>query len=561
MEDTPRVSGTLRALFRGEAADLLKGSQTRARKLKAALRASVVDSVGAGKLTWAGFVEGVEETDEKLMRKQRMTFNLFLSEIKDLVGDETNTDEVHESAFAVFNLLDDVSQSDQVLSLLRAAPVFAVPSHLLGVQAKQAQLAKILRTESVAKNTFASLQVHVRALSEWRAGLAGGALHAREDSKSSSNTNQREYGREVLFQFDTADFLFREPVKVSKQPEVVRMGGAPPSSSQSLTSKPRKEGAAAEQRRAAAAPAAAPSMVAVGNWLQDDCLRHCSTAAGSTGADDLYRSVVAVAKSAPSAEAFQGQLFDLLGVEGLDLMEKVVSKWASVKAMDIGKPAVAAGQGAAPPQAQPAPPMTGGIVVNLESDKKGQQRRRKDELKAKKQQQSQPQLDAQPDTTRLLKLMEDGDRSALPAVERNDYIAGGTARMAEHKFVMPEGARHQDTQEFESVWLPPKRPPYRSDDSLVPVTEFEPWARTAFKGYEKLNRIQSSVFSSAYHSNENLLICAPTGAGKTNIAMLAILREIGLNRTADGRIQKDQFKICYVAPMKVRLAISPMFVA
>jgi replicative superfamily II helicase len=81
---------------------------------------------------------------------------------------------------------------------------------------------------------------------------------------------------------------------------------------------------------------------------------------------------------------------------------------------------------------------------------------------------------------------------------------------------------------------------------LVPITEFEPWARNAFKvcrcsicvlfavlkkgvvkGYERLNRIQSSVFASAYKSNENLLICAPTGAGKTNIAMLAILREIG----------------------------------
>ena len=38
-----------------------------------------------------------------------------------------------------------------------------------------------------------------------------------------------------------------------------------------------------------------------------------------------------------------------------------------------------------------------------------------------------------------------------------------------------------------------------------------------------MNRIQSKVFESAYNSYENLLICAPTGAGKTNIAMLAFL--------------------------------------
>jgi hypothetical protein len=70
-EDLPRASGTLRALFRGgEATDLIKAKQTRERKLKTALRAVVVDAVGLGKLTWGSFVEGVEEPDEKIMRKQ-----------------------------------------------------------------------------------------------------------------------------------------------------------------------------------------------------------------------------------------------------------------------------------------------------------------------------------------------------------------------------------------------------------------------------------------------------------------------------------------------------------
>lgn len=43
---------------------------------------------------------------------------------------------------------------------------------------------------------------------------------------------------------------------------------------------------------------------------------------------------------------------------------------------------------------------------------------------------------------------------------------------------------------------------------------------------KSLNRIQSIVFKAAYTSNENLLVCAPTGAGKTNVAMLAILNTI-----------------------------------
>lgn len=31
------------------------------------------------------------------------------------------------------------------------------------------------------------------------------------------------------------------------------------------------------------------------------------------------------------------------------------------------------------------------------------------------------------------------------------------------------------------------------------------------QGYKTLNRIQSRIFNAAYNSNENLLVCAPTG--------------------------------------------------
>ena len=62
------------------------------------------------------------------------------------------------------------------------------------------------------------------------------------------------------------------------------------------------------------------------------------------------------------------------------------------------------------------------------------------------------------------------------------------------------------------------------------------------------------------------MLCAPTGAGKTNVALLCILREIGRNRDPEtGQINlvrfllihqliffrlKEKFKIVYVAPMK-----------
>ena len=61
-------------------------------------------------------------------------------------------------------------------------------------------------------------------------------------------------------------------------------------------------------------------------------------------------------------------------------------------------------------------------------------------------------------------------------------------------------------------------------------------------GMKSLNRIQSIVFDTAYFTSENLLISAPTGAGKTNIAMLTVLREIKNNIEA-GVIRRDQFKV------------------
>jgi pre-mRNA-splicing helicase BRR2 len=92
--------------------------------------------------------------------------------------------------------------------------------------------------------------------------------------------------------------------------------------------------------------------------------------------------------------------------------------------------------------------------------------------------------------------------------------------------------------------------PHLTLPDQVPITELPDWAQPAFKGMQSLNRVQSRVYPTALLSAENMLMCAPTGAGKTNCAMLTILREVGLHRRDDGSIDTDAFKIVYVAPMK-----------
>ena len=72
----------------------------------------------------------------------------------------------------------------------------------------------------------------------------------------------------------------------------------------------------------------------------------------------------------------------------------------------------------------------------------------------------------------------------------------------------------------------------------------------AFPGVKSLNRIQSRLYNYAFGNSNNLLLCAPTGAGKTNVAMLCILKELGVHLKSDGELDLDAFKIIYVAPMK-----------
>lgn len=71
-----------------------------------------------------------------------------------------------------------------------------------------------------------------------------------------------------------------------------------------------------------------------------------------------------------------------------------------------------------------------------------------------------------------------------------------------------------------------------------------------FEGVTKFNRLQSWVFNCAYNTDNNMLVCAPTGAGKTNVALLTILHEIKKIMEELGVIRREEMKIIYVAPMK-----------
>jgi hypothetical protein len=96
---------------------------------------------------------------------------------------------------------------------------------------------------------------------------------------------------------------------------------------------------------------------------------------------------------------------------------------------------------------------------------------------------------------------------------------------------------------MEEITIPAtSTPPPPVGEEPVRTSKLDEITQVAFRGVKTLNRIQSIVFDAAYNTSENLLISAPTGAGKTNIAMLTVLREIRRNME-EGIIQKDKFKV------------------
>lgn len=83
--------------------------------------------------------------------------------------------------------------------------------------------------------------------------------------------------------------------------------------------------------------------------------------------------------------------------------------------------------------------------------------------------------------------------------------------------------------------------------------------------------MQSQTFQVAFHSRDNMMVCAPTGAGyvhmfyqiflsyddpvhrKTNVAMLTVashFRDVGLIGSEEARILETGKKAVYIAPMK-----------
>ncbi|KAF9411851.1 hypothetical protein HW555_009456 [Spodoptera exigua] len=142
-----------------------------------------------------------------------------------------------------------------------------------------------------------------------------------------------------------------------------------------------------------------------------------------------------------------------------------------------------------------------------------------------------------------------GNRKVLQLEEL--MFAAGAHFMANKRCQLPPGSFRKQRKGYEEVHVPALKPkPFDEGETLLPIEKLPKYAQPAFEGFKTLNRIQSRICKAALETDENLLVCAPTGAGKTNVALLCLLRELGKHVNDDGSVNVHDFKMIYVAPMR-----------
>lgn len=133
---------------------------------------------------------------------------------------------------------------------------------------------------------------------------------------------------------------------------------------------------------------------------------------------------------------------------------------------------------------------------------------------------------------------KDGDKVDIEDLARKQQIIIP-------KIDIGEPIRREHYHEYN---VPPKKGRAHSE-RLRSIKDLPEGMRKAFGEIKSLNYIQSRIYEKAIGTDNSLLICAPTGAGKTNIALLTMLREIMKYPKGEG-YDREKFKIIYIAPIK-----------
>ncbi|XP_034181076.1 activating signal cointegrator 1 complex subunit obelus [Osmia lignaria lignaria] len=271
----------------------------------------------------------------------------------------------------------------------------------------------------------------------------------------------------------------------------------------------------------------------------------------------------AIINKLKDSKNLQNELFDFLGYEHIELVQYIIQNQKSIMAL----------KSSSKTQKQPnieRPVIGGQVTVQSEKEKQALKQMRKEEKKLNKiSNKGKGDLEENNFESQELYLKKQEvlvemnkpifkkdivEKPIYPFVFDSNVSSGSTTCISGKKIMLPQNVVRKDTQMSEEVHIPiPELRPIDIDYKPITISSLDDIGQMAFNGITSLNRVQSIVFNTAYHTNENLLICAPTGAGKTNVAMLTVVHQLK-QHIENGQIMKDQFKIIYVTPMKALAA-------
>ncbi|GAB2270112.1 activating signal cointegrator 1 complex subunit [Dionaea muscipula] len=445
----------------------------------------------------------------------RQAYKQFIAAVAELIDGEVEPDEFREVAFTVYRLFSTKGEEDDTRT--RIAENKAELQKVIGHTISDAGLQKVMSL--TRKLVGLQPDDHVVSLA-FAQGL-------------NCNSNDAEFG---------ADLNFRPPsrflVDIPSDDESIREETVIPSTSlyngwhDEIVDK----------------NLAISKTTYDLKWLRNACDQIAEESRTQLSGDDLAFAICRVLSSDKPGEEIAADLMDLVGDASFETVQELIShRKELVVAINHGLMVLRSDKTASNSKTR-MPSYGTQVTVQTEFERQMGKLRRKEERRHKRGVEYGYEDDLS--AASFSSLLEASDRKNL----FDDLIGSGQGSESLGISALPQGTERKHFKGYEEVIIPATpTAPMKPGEKLIEIQELDDFAQAAFHGYKSLNRIQSRIFQAVYYTNENILVCAPTGAGKTNIAMIAILHEIGQHFN-DGYLHKEKFKIVYVAPMKALAA-------
>ena len=402
------------------------------------------------------------------------------------------------------------------------------------------------------------------------------------ESPEDDEENADYFGKNIPFHVDESDYLSRFDLSYLQdveQPDFSLNDNLSFTLSQAVAESSRPSTASLDQTS---------SRVEAG-WLEET-VRACYGEERPLGLSvpEFVEMLLTLLSSEKGSEALQTELFDLCGFERFDMIGAVLERRAAlVRSLQENKASMkaeimSAAASVREREVGPARPNYGcQVTVQSEEEKALLKQMRKEEKKINKllskagAEEEEEEFVFDPIDLRTKRqaalanamntplFKERQEAREMSTVETFPFVfdSMNTAKLTSGfiqgtKMSLPVGFTRKEEKKWEEVTVPAENKeggPPPTGRKRVNISSLDEIGQLAFKGIKQLNTIQSCVFQSAYNTSENLLVCAPTGAGKTNVAMLTMIQCIKQHMEG-GVIKRDKFKIVYVAPMKALAA-------